>query len=88
MVIVMAMDELTMLSFIGLYILFLGTFVYNFYLSKKIYKLLENIGEVITLTADIPTKSKGKKKPPRGGTMKRLIREGMALEGTAEGSDH
>jgi uncharacterized protein YneF (UPF0154 family) len=36
------MDEITMLSFTGIYILLVGGFIYNFYLSKKMYRLLDN----------------------------------------------
>lgn len=74
------MDELTILSFVGIYFLLLGGFVYNFYLSKRMYKILENIGEIIALTADIPERALDSRKTEEKGTMKRLIEEGMELE--------
>lgn len=70
------MDELTMISFVGLYILVLGVFIYNFYLSKKMYVLLGDIGEVIAIMAE----TRDHKMPPREDTMKRLVREGIELE--------
>ncbi len=76
----MAMDELTMLSFVGIYFLLLGGFVYNFYLSKRMYKLLENMGEIVTLAANLPSRSVDARELMGKGTMKRLIEEGMELE--------
>lgn len=66
-----------MLSFVGIYILLLGGFVYNFYLSKKLYKLLDNMVEVMSITA-------GLKAPDKEGTMKKLLREGMELQEEGE----
>ncbi|MEE8168192.1 MAG: hypothetical protein V3T58_04910 [Candidatus Hydrothermarchaeales archaeon] len=80
----MAMDELTMLSFVGIYLLLLGNFVYNFYLSKRTYHILESIGEVIALTADIPKRAMELEETKSKGTMKRLIEEGMELEKQGE----
>ncbi len=74
------MDELTGLSFVGIYFLLLGGFVYNFYLSKRMYRILENVGEIIALTTDIPKDALGSRKTEEKGTMKRLIEEGMELE--------
>lgn len=72
----MAMDELTMLSFVGLYFLLLGSLVYNFYLSKKMYKLIGTIGEVVAMMAE----EGGKKAiPKKEGTMKKLLKEGVEL---------
>ncbi len=72
----MAMDELTMLSFVGLYFLLLGSFVYNFYLSKKMYKLIGTIGEVVAMMAEEGGKTPKSKKE---GIMKKLIKEGVEL---------
>ncbi len=74
------MDELTMLSFVGIYFLLAGTFIYNFYLSKRIYKLLANVGEIIALASDTPAPAMGIKETGEGGTMKKLLKEGMELE--------
>jgi hypothetical protein len=59
----MTMDEITMLSFTGIYILLVGGFVYNFYLSKKMYRLLDNMVQVM---ADL-------NQTRNEGTMKKLI---------------
>jgi predicted methyltransferase len=80
----MAMDELTMLSFVGIYFLLLGSFIYNFYLSKRMYRLLENIGEVLTLVVDSSKQDSGKKETEKEGVMKKLMREGMEMHHSAE----
>ncbi|MFQ5975322.1 MAG: hypothetical protein ACE5J5_03280 [Candidatus Hydrothermarchaeales archaeon] len=67
------MDDISMLSFVGIYFLLLGGFVYNFYLSKKIYKVLDVMVEVMSVTTNV-------KEPEREGTMKSLITKGMELE--------
>jgi hypothetical protein len=54
----MAMDELTTLSFVGIYFLLLGGFLYNFYLSKKIYQLFNEMVEAMSYVAEL-------KKPTR-----------------------
>jgi hypothetical protein len=69
----MANDELTMLSFVGIYFLLLGGFIYNFYLSKKIYRLFDEMVEVMSIVADL-------KKPAKEGAMNRLIKEGMEID--------
>lgn len=78
----MAMDELTMLSFVGLYFLLLGSFIYNFYLSKRMYKLLGTIGEVVAVVAE--KGSHDVKEKRKEDTMKKLIRKGMELQETNE----
>ncbi len=65
-----------MLSFVGLYFLLLGSFVYNFYLSKKMYSLLESIGDVLALT----TANSTQEATVKGGAMKKLLREGMEMQ--------
>ncbi len=76
----MAMDELTMLSFVGVYFLLLGGFVYNFYLSKRIFKVLEHMGEIMALTANVPRRALELGETEGKGTMKKLLEEGMELE--------
>jgi hypothetical protein len=49
----MAMDELTTLSFVGIYFLLLGGFLYNFYLSKKIYQLFNEMVEAMSFVAEL-----------------------------------
>lgn len=66
-----------MLSFVGLYFLLLGSFVYNFYLSKKMYSLLTSIGGVLTLYSTVKDTQPDSMK---GGTMKKLLREGIELQ--------
>ena len=56
------MDEITTLSFVGIYILLLGGFVYNFYLSKKIYKVLELMVEIMDRTSNVKDPQQDKKK--------------------------
>ena len=74
------MDEPTKLGFIGVYLLLLGSFVYNFYISTKTYRLLEDIGGVIALMATPQQSDKMEKEIKRENTMKRLLQEGIELE--------
>lgn len=74
------MDEPTKLAFIGVYLLLLSSFVYNLYINTKTYRLLEDIGGVIALTATPPQSDKMEKEIKRENTMKRLLQEGIELE--------
>ncbi len=76
----MAMDELTMLGFVGIYFLLLGGFIYNFYLSKRLYQLLENMGEIVALSAGIPSRALEMQESTGKGTMRKLLEKGMELE--------
>ncbi len=67
------MDELSMLSFVGIYFLLLGGFVYNFYLSKKIYRVLD-------LMVEVMNESTNPKNIESVDTMKNLMTKGMELE--------
>ncbi len=67
------MDELSMLSFVGIYLLLLGGFVYNFYLSKKIYHVLD-------LMVEVMNESTNPKNLESVDTMKNLMTKGMELE--------
>jgi len=67
------MDELSMLSFVGIYLLLLGGFVYNFYLSKKIYHVLDLMVEVMDVSPKV-------KDIEQVDTMKNLMTKGMELE--------
>jgi hypothetical protein len=73
----MANDELTMLSFVGVYFLLLGGFIYNFYLSKKIYRLFDEMVELMTIVADL-------KNPAKEDAMNKLVKDGMELEARLE----
>jgi hypothetical protein len=73
----MAIDDLTLLSFVGIYFLLLGSLVYNFYLSKKLYQLLDEMVDAISVLAEL-------KEPQRENTMKKLIKEGIKAEGMKE----
>jgi hypothetical protein len=73
----MVNDELTMLSFVGVYFLLLGGFIYNFYLSKKIYRLFDEMVELMTIVADL-------KNPAKKGAMNKLVKDGMELEARLE----
>jgi hypothetical protein len=90
-------EPLLMLNFVGLYFLILASLVYNFYQSKKMYSLLETMGVVVAEMGEMKTRLGGIKKREnelkglleeehhkREPTVKKLLREGMALEGREE----
>ncbi len=77
----MVKDELVFISLLGIFFLFILSFIYNFYLNKKIYRLLETIGEIVAITAEFPA-PRVKKVSKTEGTMKKLLKQGMALEKT------
>lgn len=62
-----------MLSFAGLFILLTANSVQNFYQSKKIYHLLELVGEGLII-----------KKEKKKTLAKEMIEKGMELEGRTE----
>jgi hypothetical protein len=67
------MDALVFVSFAGLYALLIANSINNFYQSKKIYHLLELVGEGLV------TKEEKKKT-----TMDRIVEKGMEIEGRIE----
>lgn len=83
---------LIMLNFVGLYFLLLASLIYNFYQSKKMYSLLGTMGEVVAhmgeMRQDISNQKKAIGTMETGGkpegTVKRLLREGMEMEGREE----
>ncbi len=77
----MAMDELTMLSFVGIYFLLLGNFVYSFYLSKKVYNLVGTVMEFLAYSQG-STEESVEPADAKVGTMERLMRAGMELHDT------
>lgn len=66
-------DALIMLNFAGLFMLLIANSINNFYQSKKIYRLLELVGEGLVMKQE-------KKKT----TVDRMIEKGMELEGRTE----
>ncbi len=66
-------DYLVMLNFAGLFILLIANSIQNFYQSKKVYHLLELVGEGLV------TKEEKKKT-----LSQELIEKGMELEGREE----
>lgn len=66
-------EYLLLLNFVGLYFLLIANSIHSFYQSKKIYHLLELVGEGL-VTQDEKKKD----------TMEKMIEEGMEMEGLKE----
>ena len=68
-------DYLIMLNFAGLFFLLIANSITNFYQTKRIYHLLELVGEGLVTKAE-----KKKTQTPA----EKLIEKGMELEGRSE----
>lgn len=66
-------DYLILLNFAGLFCLLIANSVHNFYQSKRIYHLLELVGEGLIIR---PGREKN--------TIEKMIAQGMELEGRTE----
>ena len=66
-------DYLILLNFTGLYFLLIANAVNNFYQSKKVYHLLELVGEGLVM-----------KEEKKKSTIEKMLEKGMELEGRTE----
>lgn len=66
-------DYLILLNFVGLYFLLIANSINSFYQSKKVYHLLELVGEGLIV-----------KEEKKKSTVEKMIEKGMELEGRTE----
>lgn len=66
-------DSLILINFAGVFCLLIANSIHNFYQSRRIYHLLELVGEGLVM-----------KEERKKSTVDKLIENGMKLEGRTE----